>query len=104
MLMPERRVHELDDLIFLGKKHPEVHKIMDLWSKHLGARHRKFFHDPISLIILFGNDPEKLTSAFIHLIHDELETGMKFYLKRGRSRRGRVDPILRELVKRLSSL
>ena len=71
--MPGHKTHELVDLFFLGKKHPEVHKFMDSpWYQLLGPRHRKVLHDlrtPIYIYLLTG-DMEKAQSSILHLAFD----------------------------------
>jgi len=87
--MPSHEIHELIDEIFLGKRHPEVHKIMDLPAIFLGKKHRKYFHDPVSVLILFGRDEEKLKSALLHILMDDLVSDFKRSLRSSKKRRKR---------------
>ena len=69
---------------------------MDFPAIFLGARHRVLFHDPASVLILFGNDPEKLMSALLHIALDEAFTSMKIRKikrRRGRRRRKKLDAV-----------
>lgn len=66
-VMPGRRVHEWLDKLVLGRAHPEVHRLMDSPSLVLGKRHRVLFHSPLELVLLFGDDPEKLAAALLHV-------------------------------------
>lgn len=84
--MPSHDIHELIDEIFLGKRHPEVHKIMDLPALFVKKHHRRYFHDPLSILILFGNDAEKLSSAVLHILMDELVSDFKRSLRVSKKR------------------
>ena len=88
--MPSHDVHLWCDRIFLGKEFRDVHAILDFPAIFLGAKHRILFHDPASVLILFGNDPERLMSALLHIAIDEAFTNMKIRkIKRRRGRRKR---------------
>jgi len=71
--MPGHKTHELIDKLFLGRKHPEVHRFMDSpWYQVLGPRHRKVLHDlrtPLYLYLLTG-DIELAESSILHLAFD----------------------------------
>jgi len=42
----------------------------DLPAYILGKRHRMLLHDPLSALILFGDDPEKLSASLLHILVD----------------------------------
>lgn len=55
----------------LKKAHDDVNKAMDWPYRFLGKKHRILFHDPLSIIALFGNDQVKLEAAALHLLVDK---------------------------------
>lgn len=79
--MPGHNVHKGADLAVLAsdlalmlgiaKSHGEVHEAMDFPVKLLKSGHRRFFHDDRSILLMFGNDPERLRSAYLHKLVDE---------------------------------
>ena len=44
---------------------------MDGPYKVLGNKHRAYFHDPLSLLTLFGSNQRTLEAALLHLLVDE---------------------------------
>jgi hypothetical protein len=73
--MPSRQVHEMIDLLILGKKYPKVHKTLDLPHKWLGSRHRVLFHDEVTAMLIgymiSGN--EGMLSALLHVWLDRVK-------------------------------
>ena len=55
----------------------------------MGPEHRKLLHDPISVAFLWGNDPEKLASALLHIAVDEIDTQLKKSQKTKKKRKRR---------------
>lgn len=47
-----------------------VDEVMDWPVKFFGKGHRRYLHDPLSMMILFGNDPIKLQDAALHKLVD----------------------------------
>jgi len=72
--MPSREIHEIFDEMFIGKKMSKVHKIIDSPSVFLGKRHRIFFHDPLSAMIIGGlvGGRDGIVSAILHLMADNM--------------------------------
>ena len=75
--MPGHEWHKPITKFVLGREFEEVHRLMDLPVLALQARHRMFFHDPLSLLLMFGNDPEKLRAAYVHLLTDNIFSNKK---------------------------
>jgi len=69
--MPSHKIHRAVSRMVLGKAHDSVNKVMDWPYKILGKRHRIVFHDPLSIVALFGNDKAKLEAAALHLLVDK---------------------------------
>jgi uncharacterized protein (DUF2062 family) len=68
--MPSRRVHELFDLLFLGKRYSKVHRTLDAPSKVLGSSHRSLLHDPMSAMLIgaiLTGDIGGALSALLHI-------------------------------------
>jgi len=68
--LPSHKVHRAVCRLLLGSSHPEVDRIMDLPAYILGKKHRLLLHDPFSAFILFGDDPERLGAALLHIFVD----------------------------------
>jgi len=64
------KTHRAISKLVLGKPHNDVNKVIDGPFKLLGKRHRALFHDPLSVLALFGDDPEKLKAGLLHLVVD----------------------------------
>lgn len=56
----------------LGRAYPSVDRIIDGPYKVLGNRHRAYFHDPLSLLAMFGGNRKRLEAALLHLMVDEV--------------------------------
>lgn len=76
--MPTRKEHERRDLQLLGERFTRVHKFKDFPRIFLKHKHRVWFHDPVSDIIIgiiegYG-DPKRtikaIASALMHDIDD----------------------------------
>jgi hypothetical protein len=67
--MPGRKVHEIVDVLLLGQKCSQVHKMIDLPSIWLGKGHRVLFHDePTALLIGYVvGGPKGALSALLHI-------------------------------------
>ena len=88
--MPSHAVHRWLDRLVLGKAYPEVHRLMDAPAFVIkGRRHRELFHDPVQLVLLFGDDPEKLASALLHVWLDEQVSKARDASRRKTKRRKR---------------
>lgn len=72
--MPSHSVHKVFKKIILNSEDMTVDEIMDGPAAFLGKGHRKYFHDPASMLVLFGNDPEKLKEAALHKLVDDAFT------------------------------
>ena len=72
--MPSRRVHKKMSKILSGKNCELTHKIMDYPARFLGKKHRTFFHDPFSIILIgyLTNGLEGIYSGFLHLATDRI--------------------------------
>jgi len=68
--LPSHKVHRAISRLLLGSSHPDVDRIMDLPAYILGKKHRLLLHDPLSVFILFGDDPERLGAALLHILVD----------------------------------
>ena len=44
---------------------------MDWPYKVLGKKHRILFHDPLSVLAMFPNDPERQSAALLHIALDK---------------------------------
>ena len=75
--MPSHKVHRAICKLILGKAHPDVDKIMDLPALILHKDHRRYFHDPLSVFILFGKNPEKFRAALLHILVDHIGSDPK---------------------------
>ena len=72
--MPSHPIHKVFKKIILKKQDMTVDEIMGFPASFAGKGHRKYLHDPLSLVVLFGNDPEKLREAILHKLVDEAFT------------------------------
>lgn len=71
--MPQHEIHYNIDDIFVGEKRPDVHGILDIFSKE-GPNHRRAFHDnnvPMDVLNATGS-LEAAWSARYHLIADRI--------------------------------
>jgi len=84
MLMPSHRTHKLIDRIFLGRPYDSVHKWMDEPVKYLGPRHRILRHSIPEILAKYWNDPERLMSAYLHLVTDFSHSEVKKKIRRRR--------------------
>ena len=50
---------------------------MDEPYKWLGKKHRVLRHDPITLMIKYYDDPERLASGLLHVIADRVESRVR---------------------------
>lgn len=67
--MPKRDVHDLINMIILGKSYSQVSHALDLPAKQMGPSHRKYLHDPKSAYIMgyLVAGPRGGLAALIHL-------------------------------------
>jgi len=72
--MPRHKIHRLIDRLILGREHEEVHAWMDQPYKWLGRRHRILRHSVFEVFVKYHRDPEKLTSALLHILADRAES------------------------------
>jgi len=72
--MPKHKIHRLIDRIFLSKEFPSVHAWMDEPYRWLGPRHRILRHSVFEVFVKYHRDPEKLTSALLHILADRAES------------------------------
>lgn len=70
IMMPSHKTHKMIDVLILGRAHPEVHKYLDEPVKWLGPRHRILRHSLPEILAKYWNDPERLASAYLHLMAD----------------------------------
>jgi len=88
--MPSRRVHELFDLLFLGRRYSKVHRTLDAPSKMLGQSHRSLLHDPMSAMLIgavLTGDMRGALSALLHIWTDKNATRALKKLGRESSKR-----------------
>ena len=71
------REHRLIDKLLLGREFRDVHVWMDEPYRWLGRKHRVLRHDPITLMIKYYDDPERLTSGLLHIIADRVGSKVK---------------------------
>jgi hypothetical protein len=57
---------------------------MDEPYRWLGKKHRVLRHDPITLMIRYYDDPERLASGLLHIIADKSGSKVKTYKYRNR--------------------
>lgn len=72
--MPSHPIHKVFKKIILKKEDMTVDEIMDFPVSFAGKGHRKYLHDPISIIALFGSNPERLREAALHMLVDNAFT------------------------------
>jgi len=67
--MPQHELHEIIDLMVLGKKYEAVHDFMDQFSMALKANHRNFYHDmtTVQALLYWTRDPRAAESAYLHI-------------------------------------
>jgi len=53
----------------LGKEHGDVHRLMD-FPALVTKRHRRYLHDPVSILAVFGHDRDRLLAALLHACTD----------------------------------
>jgi uridylate kinase len=67
--MPARRDHVKRDIELFGEAFPEVHEIKDMPRFILREKHRRYFHDPKSNIVIGiivgGGDPMRTVKAIL---------------------------------------
>jgi len=86
--MPDRKIHLLFDKLILGEEHPEVHKFKDAPAKLLGPKHRIYFHDHTTNLLLgvmYG--PKAFLSGELHDMLDKHYTQQKRKTQKRRKRR-----------------
>jgi len=54
----------------LGEACDDVNTTLDAPYRILGKKHRVLFPDPLSVMVLFGNDEKRLEVALLHLAVD----------------------------------
>lgn len=71
--MPSHDVHKLIDKLFLNKEYSDIHKFLDDPVRWAGPSHRKYRHDPQTLlmILLARQDIDSFLAASLHLMADE---------------------------------
>jgi hypothetical protein len=70
--MPSRRLHKRIEKTFLGREFDMVNRVKDSMWPILGKRHRRFFHDPLTNVVLglvFG--PKAAVAGFLHDFTDK---------------------------------
>lgn len=72
--MPGHDIHKLIKKIVYGRNGTSVDELMDWPVAFAGKSHRKYLHDPASVIALFGSDPQKMEEALLHLLVDDAFT------------------------------
>ena len=77
----KHKQHRTIDKVFLGKEYPGVHRFIDRPYRVYGRRHRAFFHDLDTVLLLSALDPRYGLSCLLHIIADRVDTYNK---KRGR--------------------
>jgi len=72
--MPSHELHEVIDLLVIGKKFSEVHDFIDSFQPTLQSNHRKFYHDmhTVQMIAKATGDPLAGTSAYLHICLDSI--------------------------------
>ncbi len=72
--MPEHYLHEVIDLLVLGKKYSQVHDFMDQMQPFMQANHRKYYHDAetVKMITRATGDILAGESSYLHILLDEL--------------------------------
>jgi len=72
--MPEHYLHEVIDILVLGKKYPQVHDFMDQMQPFMQANHRLYYHDEktIHMITRATGDILAGESAYLHILLDEI--------------------------------
>jgi len=71
--MPSRKIHKLVDKIVFGRSFEEVHKIKDSMSSILGYKHRVYFHDKLSALVLASMSDNPLQVYLASILHDVLD-------------------------------
>ena len=72
--MPEHYLHEVIDIMVLGKKYTTVHKFMDSMQPFLQANHRMYYHDmdTVYKIIEVTGDVMAGKAAYLHILLDNI--------------------------------
>ena len=72
--MPEHYLHEVIDLLVLGKKFSEVHDFMDSLQPYMQSNHRLYYHDmeTVNKIIKTTGDTKAGASAYLHIWLDSI--------------------------------
>jgi len=72
--MPSHELHEIIDLIVLGRKFSQVHDFMDSYQPFLQSNHRIYFHDmrTVQMITRTTGDIMAGEAAFLHVLLDQL--------------------------------
>jgi len=70
--MPSREVHRLISRFLTGYDCDRTHAAIDWPYKYLGRKHRIFFHDPLSAMMIgYLRDGEKgVVSGLAHIVTD----------------------------------
>jgi hypothetical protein len=72
--MPDHKIHELVDMLLLGKTYPEVHDFLDMYQSTLQSRHRLLLHDEFGISEVWNGtgDYNAMLSAYYHIMLDNI--------------------------------
>ena len=73
--MPGWDVHAYADRVNFGKSYYKIHREMDWPYKIFKRDHRRYFHDPMSAMIIaekcYPGDPNAVEAAYLHILLDQ---------------------------------
>lgn len=72
--MPSHELHEIIDLIVLGRKYSQVHDFIDQMQPYMQSNHRLYYHDmqTVNMITRVTGDIMAGEAAYLHIILDEI--------------------------------
>jgi hypothetical protein len=72
--MPDHKIHEMLDVLLLGKPYPVVHDFLDMYQQALQSRHRVLLHDEAGIAEVFYGTGDIMAawSAYYHIMLDEV--------------------------------